>query len=261
MTAAGRERGWAAARALRERGVVGAAGGAVDVEGLAVSLGARVVRGGLEGAQARLVRHGARAIIRLSERVTDRGAQRFSVAHELGHLVLGHSGAVLARVEDARRGAGVGGDRGVEAEADGFAAELLMPADVVAARVASGRPGLELVEAIQAELDVSLLAAALRMVELATVPCAVVLSRNGRVGWAAVSRGFGARIERSRTIDPRSMAARCAVSAGGRVKDAVPADAWLGHVAAASYLMEHAVRSVEYGAVLSVLDRMSQPGL
>jgi hypothetical protein len=254
MTAAGRERGWAAARALRERGVVGAAGGAVDVEGLAVSLGARVVRGGLEGAQARLVRHGARAIIRLSERVTDRGAQRFSVAHELGHLVLGHSGAVLARVEAGRgAGGGVGGDRGVEAEADGFAAELLMPADVVGARVAAGRPGLELVEAIQAELDVSLLAAALRMVELATVPCAVVLSRDGRVSWAAASRGFGASIERGRAIDPRSMAARCAVGGGDQVAGVVRAETWLGTEALGGYLVEDAVRSVEHGAVLSVL--------
>jgi hypothetical protein len=217
------------------------------------ALGARVVRGGLEGAQARLVRHGTRAIIRLSERVTDRGAQRFSVAHELGHLVLGHGGAVLARVEAGRGAGGVGGDRGVEAEADGFAAELLMPADVVAARVASGRPGLELVEAIQAELDVSLLAAALRMVELATVPCAVVLSRDGRVSWAAASRAFGMSIERGRALDPRSMAARCAVSAGDKVSGAVCADAWLGVAAPGSCLMEDAVRSIEHGAVLSVL--------
>src|SRR5687768_7730149 len=121
---AGRARGRQAARSLLDR--LGLGEKPVDVEALAGRLGARVVRGGLEGAQARMVSDGRRAIIRVSDQVTHAGAQRFSIAHELGHLMLAHGMRRLAELCAGgalhREGAGA-----IEAEANAFAAELLMP--------------------------------------------------------------------------------------------------------------------------------------
>jgi Zn-dependent peptidase ImmA (M78 family) len=55
---------------------------------------------------------------------------RFTVAHELGHLVL-HPGIVLAR---SLRIGTHSFDEDSESQADGFAAEFLMPVDLVVAR-------------------------------------------------------------------------------------------------------------------------------
>src|SRR5690349_18033975 len=78
-----------AARALSRRfGVTSAEH--INIEAFAARLGATVVVGPLEGAVAQLVRVGKHVHIIVSERVTDERATRFTIAHELGHFVLGH---------------------------------------------------------------------------------------------------------------------------------------------------------------------------
>jgi Zn-dependent peptidase ImmA (M78 family) len=60
----------------------------------------------LDGADAQLVRNGSRAVIMVSDRVTDIGALRFGIAHELGHFLLGHpmkSASVLRAINVAFR--------------------------------------------------------------------------------------------------------------------------------------------------------------
>jgi len=61
--------------------------------------------------------------------------RRFTVAHELGHFVLGHENA--PRADPAMFGASV--STPIEREANQFAAELLMPADAVKKIALSGR--------------------------------------------------------------------------------------------------------------------------
>ena len=89
-----------------------------------------------------LVKEPARTVIGVnsSHAIT---RQRFTVAHELGHLVLGHNGdlfidktlrsqAVVVR-RDGKSSLGMDAD---EIQANGFAAELLMPKQVIAQKVA-----------------------------------------------------------------------------------------------------------------------------
>src|SRR5262245_14608930 len=100
-----------AARALSRRFGVTAAEH-INIEVFAARLGATITVGPLEGAIAQLVRVGSQVHIIVSERVTDACAIRFSIAHELGHFVLGHPsrpptelcGAVRPRsgISDAR---------------------------------------------------------------------------------------------------------------------------------------------------------------
>jgi IrrE N-terminal-like domain len=78
----------AARRLLYEAGVT--APEHIDVEAIARAQGAEIVHGPLAGAPARVMRIGARARIRVSDRIAHPGVERFSIAHELGHLVLGH---------------------------------------------------------------------------------------------------------------------------------------------------------------------------
>ena len=66
-------------------------------------------------------------------------AKRFSIAHELGHRILAHSGC--------------GTDPGQEREANIFAAELLMPLGLVKAALKRTRRLSELARAFQVSKD------------------------------------------------------------------------------------------------------------
>jgi Zn-dependent peptidase ImmA (M78 family) len=69
------------------------------------------------------------------------GRQRFTIAHELGHLVLGHLDELHVDVS-AREGSDErpGYDSAQEKAANEFAANLLMPAPWVKARASAGEP-------------------------------------------------------------------------------------------------------------------------
>jgi hypothetical protein len=252
MKTAQRERGWSAARALRARERL-AAGRPVDVEHVARSFGARVVRGDLDGAMARIIGHGSRAVIRLSNRVLQVGAQRFSVAHELGHLVMQHPtpNPLVLAARTAVRPA----DRGVETEANAFAAELLMPEAEIHVRLARTRLDLELARAIATDMGVSVVAAALRCVELTTEPSAIVLVEGDRVTWIATGGGLRTGCRRGMRIDPGSLVAHLAASdALSCAAIRVPARLWrIRDVAEHLVVHEQAVRVPEQAAVLSLV--------
>ena len=96
------------------------------LEVIAAHCGATIDVARIDGALAQLVRRGRKVQILLADHVTDLAAQRFSIAHELGHLVLGHP---TPQAVTAAKGAPVPAqERDHEEEANAFAAELLMPA-------------------------------------------------------------------------------------------------------------------------------------
>jgi hypothetical protein len=104
-----------------------------------------------DGERALLWVNGAQALVR----------RRFTLAHELGHLRLGHGGTP---VDSAAILAGDTRDPR-EVQANAFAAELLAPRAGVRAMV-SGEPGLETVAAIAGRYGISMLAALYRLVTL-----------------------------------------------------------------------------------------------
>ncbi len=223
----------------------------IDVEGIAALHGLDVRRGGLPGADARLVGTGDIGIIRLSTKIDHEGAQRFSVAHELGHRQLAHRSTALPSCEPAPLHV----ERGAEAEANAFAAELLMPAQLLRQRCEVSPVSLEHARSIADVYRVSLVAAALRFVELTSERCAVVFSRAGRVIWAARSDTFVPFIDRGRRLCSAGVA--FGWFRDGSVYDGpqpVPADAWFDHDADADVeIVEDAVPVPATGGVLSLL--------
>jgi hypothetical protein len=204
----------------------------LDVREIAALLGVDVRHGGVSGATARLVGDEQWGIIRVAARVEHEGACNFSIAHELGHRQLAHPAASVAAICAAPR-AGTHVDRGVEAEANAFAAELLMPERMVRRRCEVSPVSLDVARGIAADFKASLMAAALRFVELTSERCALVFSRDRRVVWAARSQPFAPFIERNRRLGQASVAVDW--FEGRRMYEGcqpVPADAWLDHPAA-----------------------------
>lgn len=123
------------------------------------------------------------------------GRRRFSIAHELGHYHIPthrrrrEEGAMCGERE-MRTGASEAAE--VEWEANDFASELLMPTRQfgvdVAKRDISTATAREL--AGEAMYDVSVTAAAWRMVQLASDPCALVVTTDGRIDWACRSEAM-----------------------------------------------------------------------
>lgn len=130
-----------------------------------------------------------------------------------------------------------------------------MPAQLLRRRCEVSPVSLDDARAIAEIYRVSLVAAALRFVELTSERCAVVFSRAGRVVWAARSATFVPFIERGRRL--------CAAGVAfdwfrdGRICEGpqpVPADAWFDHDAEPdAEIVEDAVPVPATSGVLSLL--------
>lgn len=123
------------------------------------------------------------------------GRRRFSIAHELAHYhipthKLHAEHGLHCGEREMRADAGKSGN--IESEANDFASELLMPARQfridVAKRDLSVATAREL--ASDAFYDVSVTAAAWRMVQESNDRCAMVVSSNGRIDWTCRSESF-----------------------------------------------------------------------
>ena len=105
----------------------------VPVEEIARGEGAQIARHRFEGWESGFIlRDGRQTIIGVNTR-TSRRRQRFTIAHEIGHLLL-HEGTLIVdhavRVNWRDEGSGMATDT-EEIQANTFAAELLMPRELV----------------------------------------------------------------------------------------------------------------------------------
>ena len=209
----------------------------------------------LDGATAQLLRRGERAIIRVSDKIVQIGRLRFTIAHELGHFLLGHR--IPSELDlDAAPPFSLHQER----EADVFAAEFLMPEELVRPFCAAPT-SLAAVNAIVDSFRTSVVASAVRFVELASAPRAVVYTEHGHVVWAKRSATFPGRIPVQLKLRAGSIAfdkhEHGVLDAGPRIVDA---SAWLGvHQESVGPLVEHATMIPEprWGGVLSMLSASS----
>lgn len=177
----------------------------IDVEAIAYTTGAKVKVRPLDGCEARIVGSGDRAVITVSQR-SSWERRRFSIGHELGHWTHHRGKAFSCRPED------IGSSREYdphdpERVADRFAADLLLPPFLfrpLADRL--GKMTLDCAAELAKAFDVSLTAAAIRLVEIGPAPAMLICHRRGKNPWFRIHpdlpRGFFPRKE----LDPDSYA-------------------------------------------------------
>ena len=128
-----------------------------------------------------LLRNGQTFGILYSTSIPNRGFQRFTVGHELGHYVLGHHEELLGDGTPHFSASGFTSTQWYEREADFFSSELLIP-DFLFEKCRRGLPvGLNAVKAIAERFDTSLTAAGFRYAALSPDPVAVIMSEGDRV--------------------------------------------------------------------------------
>jgi hypothetical protein len=208
-TPLGQRRGPAFAQALRaELGEKSS-----DVQKIAAELGLAIREEAAEGFDGALIRDtnypiGA-IIVRAS--IPEPGRKTFTIAHEIGHFVLpGHDGASLACTSSEVNAWGQSSSgQSPEREADEFAAELLMPAELVRDVISTSSPSLQLIEEIARRSNASFSAAAWRYCDLSPERCAIVWSTDGVQRWSVRSIGFPFFLPNGRPVHTGSFAAAC----------------------------------------------------
>lgn len=194
--------------------------GEIDVEVIACAVGVTVRYRRLGVGDARIVGLGDRAIITVDDRAS-RVRQRFSVAHELGHWHHHRGRRLICHVAEQQDGAA-----GCEREADGYAADLLMPRFMLEPLVAGVSMSFGLVYQVAAAFGVSAMAAALRLADVHPAAFALVVEEADGRRWFRRSASLNPRwFVRSAASDMRATADRCRLPRPN-VAFAAPAQQW-----------------------------------
>jgi Zn-dependent peptidase ImmA (M78 family) len=150
-------------------------------EKLAERLGVEVRCSPLLGCDGWCLSAGQRTIIRINSRMV-KSRQRFTLAHELGHLLSDVPSVIGESLSDVLRS-----DDKEEKQVNDIAAELLVPRDVVQATVQDLPVVASVLRRLAKEAQVSELAAALRVANLAAdlglEKASVVFFEDNNVSW------------------------------------------------------------------------------
>lgn len=227
------------------------------LEDLAMAMGVFVVDAKLDSADARMVRSEDYGLVRISDRIRQRGRRRFAIAHEIGHWVLHKKVSQLLACTEQDMLVSYRSSP-YEIEASSFAGALLMPEELFRA-AAKERPTTRVIRALAGYFDTSLTATAIRYVETSNDYCAIVVSENNKIRWWRASDSFGNHdlwLESKSTL-PRYSAAACFFR--GEAVPARPIEVdladWLGEMPGirSDYVIEQAIPINEYDQVLSML--------
>jgi len=215
----------------------------IDVEAIAMDSGVEVQYARLNGCEASLVGFGGRAIATINPSSV-RGRERFSIAHEIGHWHLHRGRSFQCRADDADLN--LASDRVVEKEADTFAAHLLMPQPIFLPLVKQiGNPNFKQLGDLAASFETSLMATALRLVNVNTLPVIVASYTKGGRRWSLPAADIPKRWFMKRELDEDTLTYDL-LHRGTEIRylGKTPADAWFQNDDADGYeVLEQSVIS------------------
>lgn len=222
----------------------------IRIRDIAFAKGAMVVEQELMRAAASVVKAGSRATIRIPPTDTIE-RKRFSIAHELGHLLMGHIVSIKKVCSDADMMDWY--QTSQETQANFFASELILPTKLVSSRCDVGNINFEPIKQIAKDFRASLTATAIKFVRLCPEKCAVVYSTQGEIRWFYKSPDWWPFIRKDKKLDERTLAYDFFK---GETMDQDPievdADAWI-ESRGLDEIVEHSIASPQYGFVLSLL--------
>lgn len=126
---------------------------------------------------------GLKKLIVISPDIYYNAQKRFTIAHEIGHLII-HHGVHFCRAEDFKM---LVNTKTKEKEANRFAAQLLLPRNVVINRLRRGDVSLDMAQELSKLYEISLSSAILRMIELSDENVAIFYQKNNIIQWTMKS--------------------------------------------------------------------------
>jgi Zn-dependent peptidase ImmA (M78 family) len=246
---------------IKEEGIV-----ALPVDVFAIALSRDIVvkpkSENVPGMSGVLMRHGNVFGIMYATHIDNSGFQRFCVAHELGHYFLeGHIDQVMKDGVHTSLSGYMSSDP-YEKEADSFASGLLMPRKLVLPLLRGAEIGLDSIEKIRSTCDSSLVASAIRYVELTDEAVAIVVSGNQKIDFCFMSttmkslRNISWPIKGkplpSNTATGRFCVNDCNIASGKSERYEIDAVSWFGGSKSITAI-EEIVGLGAYGKTLTIL--------
>jgi IrrE N-terminal-like domain len=194
-----------------------------------------------------------------NDQVQSSGRINFTIGHELGHYLLHRRDqeSFQCSTQDLLDWGSTARQR--EAEADKFAATLLMPLDDYRKQVDSARVDIDLLGACATRYGVSLLAAIRQWIEFTPQRAVMVVSNDGFINWSWSSRNAlrtRARFRFSQETIPipeASLAAQATRDPEERTGVELPARVWFKEEPADMSVREMRVVSDQYQLVITLL--------
>ncbi len=214
----------------------------IDVEAIAFEAGVEVRYERLQGCEATLVGIGGRAIATIQKGIRPT-RQRFSIGHELGHWHHHRGQSFRCRVDDVSVNLAAA-DRTKEREADHYAAHLLMPGHLFKPRIKEIKtPSLNDLALLAADFDCGLLSAAIRLIDVNTVPAILTSYDDSGLRWFLRTPDVPRRWYLKQELDEDSFAYDLLIS--GKQETGLRksgADAWFTNADGGEYeVREHSV--------------------
>jgi len=174
--------------------------------------------------------------------------RRFTVCHEIGHIVLGLK-------SDHRTEPWTTGRPLAERLCDLFAAELLLPGKLFEPAAENASVSLAGIDSLARQFEASVTATGSRYADSVSTPCAFVLSHQGRVVYASRSKALkdaNAFILRNLELPAGSISAR---SRAGEVVSAGQSDAaeWFSNWERGGILVEEARHLTQWDQTLTLI--------
>lgn len=138
------------------------------------------------GVSGMLISAEGQFVILYATHINNKGFQRFSVAHELGHYFLeGHYEAVIVNGHESI--ANTNSNLWYEQEADAFASGLLMPKHLFDNEARNVGEGMVAIKSLAKTFGTSTLATASKYVKRSREYCALVVSSRNHVNYSILS--------------------------------------------------------------------------
>jgi len=153
----------------------------IDLEAIAGAKGARVIYRKLDGCAARLVASADQAVISVALD-DNKGRQRFSLGHELAHWICDAKRSSF-NCSNSDIGPQNAEAKTVEANANSFASQLVLPDYLVEPWMGDRKVNLDLAQSLGNTFQASVTASALKLVRRTKVAAAVVCHDQRRLKW------------------------------------------------------------------------------
>lgn len=191
--------------------------------------------------------------------LTSTGRIRFTQAHELGHYLVHRLAQEQFECSQADMVHWGPEQRSIEAEADEFASNLLMPMKQFRACTSSSIIDFEILSDASTKFGVSLTAAALRWIRSTEQSAVLVLSRDGFMDWAISSdkaRSNGAFFKtKGRVVGlPAGSLAADETVGSSRAGERIGLDTWFEHAHPDAAAREMKLVCENYGYTLTLLN-------
>lgn len=226
----------------------------IDLDGIASDRGAKVIYRPLEGCEARLVVNDDRAIISVNSTTSNEGRKRFSLAHELAHWICDrNAGSFLCAKEDI--GPQNAEAKSVEANANSFASQLILPDYLVSPWMIGKRTNLDVASQLRDEFNASLTASAIKLVKRSSTPSCVACHSQSKLVWFQKNPSFPMDFHLKRELHQETSAFNLAFGASTGISrpKREPADRWLSGRDAYRLTIESQSVKLPDSTVLTVL--------